>query len=49
MCGMHLCRIKQLAIQAGKKTYLVVIGKPAPEKLANFPEVSDHQVPNIER
>ncbi|GMH34104.1 hypothetical protein BSKO_01938 [Bryopsis sp. KO-2023] len=32
-------RLKQLAGFAGKKTYMVVIGKPTPAKLANFPEV----------
>ena len=30
MCG---------ASRAGKKTYTVLMGKPAPAKLANFPEV----------
>lgn len=25
--------------RAGKKTYTVLMGKPAPAKLANFPEV----------
>lgn len=28
-----------LAHRAGKKTYTVLMGKPAPAKLANFPEV----------
>lgn len=27
------------AYRAGKKTYTVLMGKPAPAKLANFPEV----------
>eukprot|EP00803_Ostreobium_quekettii_P001455 evm.model.scf_161.10 EVM.evm.TU.scf_161.10 scf_161:97149-102873(-) len=32
-------RVKRCAHAAGKKTYLVVIGKPTTAKLANFPEV----------
>lgn len=34
-----LQQIKALAKAAGKKTYTIFLGKPAPEKLANFPEV----------
>ena len=29
-----------VASRAGKKTYTVLMGKPAPAKLANFPEVA---------
>ncbi|PSN40491.1 2-(3-amino-3-carboxypropyl)histidine synthase subunit 2 [Blattella germanica] len=32
-------RIKQLAKRCGKKCYIVAIGKPNVEKLANFPEI----------
>ncbi|CAG9464625.1 unnamed protein product [Pedinophyceae sp. YPF-701] len=32
-------RIRSLAESAGKKTYTVLVGKPNPAKLANFPEV----------
>lgn len=31
--------IRRLAKQAGKKTYTMLMGKPNPAKLANFPEV----------
>ncbi len=31
--------IKKLAQAAGKKTYTLLMGKPSPVKLANFPEV----------
>lgn len=34
-----LQQIKALAGAVGKKTYTIFLGKPAPEKLANFPEV----------
>lgn len=34
-----LGQIKALAKAVEKKTYTVFLGKPAPEKLANFPEV----------
>ena len=37
---MVLEQIKALAKVVDKKTYTVFLGKPAPEKLANFPEVS---------
>ena len=43
--------IRSLAKQAGKKTYTLLVGKPAPAKLANFPEIeifvliADAQVP----
>ncbi len=33
------CRHVMLLCRAGKKTYTVLMGKPAPAKLANFPEV----------
>ena len=32
--------VRRLAKDAGKKTYTVLIGKPSPAKMANFPEVS---------
>lgn len=32
-------RIRGLAQAAGKKTYTILMGKPSPAKLANFPEV----------
>eukprot|EP00892_Ulva_mutabilis_P005110 jgi/Ulvmu1/2971/UM015_0011.1 len=35
-----LQQVKTLAKAAGKKTYTIFLGKPAPEKLANFPEVN---------
>lgn len=31
--------VRRLAKQAGKKTYTMLMGKPNPAKLANFPEV----------
>jgi len=33
-----LQRVRQLAEDAGKKTYTLLVGKPNPAKLANFPE-----------
>ena len=32
--------VRSSAQRAGKKTYTLVMGKPNPAKLANFPEVS---------
>lgn len=32
--------MKELITAAGKKAYTLVMGKPNPAKLANFPEVS---------
>lgn len=32
-------RVRQAAHQAGKKTYTLLMGKPSPAKLANFPEI----------
>jgi diphthamide biosynthesis protein 2 len=32
-------RIRDLAQAAGKRTYTLLMGKPSPAKLANFPEV----------
>jgi diphthamide biosynthesis protein 2 len=32
-------RIRGLARKAGKKTYTILMGKPSPVKLANFPEI----------
>lgn len=32
--------MKELITAAGKKAYILVMGKPNPAKLANFPEVS---------
>ena len=32
-------QVRRLAQAAGKKTYTLLIGKPSPAKLANFPEV----------
>ena len=39
--AMHLSWLQTngIALRAGKKTYTVLMGKPAPAKLANFPEV----------
>lgn len=37
--GAAVRRLRALAEAAGKKTYTVVVGKPNPAKLANFPEV----------
>ncbi|WIA08592.1 hypothetical protein OEZ85_008021 [Tetradesmus obliquus] len=34
-----LTRVRQLAAAAGKKTYTLLMGKPSPAKLANFPEI----------
>lgn len=34
-----LNRLRQVANDAGKKTYTLLVGKPSPAKLANFPEV----------
>lgn len=31
--------VRKLAQAAGKKTYTILMGKPSPAKLANFPEV----------
>jgi diphthamide biosynthesis protein 2 len=32
-------RIRSAAQRAGKKTYTLLMGKPSPAKLANFPEI----------
>eukprot|EP00884_Botryococcus_braunii_P018631 jgi/Botrbrau1/5451/Bobra.27_1s0004.3 len=32
-------KVRQLARAAGKRTYTVLMGKPSPAKLANFPEI----------
>jgi diphthamide biosynthesis protein 2 len=32
-------KLRRLAQRAGKRTYTVIMGKPNPYKLANFPEV----------
>ena len=32
-------QIKEMITRAGKKAYMLVMGKPNPSKLANFPEV----------
>lgn len=32
-------RVRDLAQAAGKKTYTLLMGKPNPAKLANFPEI----------
>lgn len=43
--------VRRLAKAAAKKTYTILMGKPSPAKLANFPEVevfvmvADPQVP----
>jgi diphthamide biosynthesis protein 2 len=34
-----IARVRHLAQSAGKKTYTVLVGKPNPSKLANFPEI----------
>ena len=34
-----MARVRQAARAAGKKTYTVLMGKPSPYKLANFPEI----------
>jgi diphthamide biosynthesis enzyme Dph1/Dph2-like protein len=34
-----LAGVRHIAQAAGKKTYTVLMGKPNPAKLANFPEV----------
>ena len=31
--------VRRLAREAGKRTYTLLMGKPSPTKLANFPEV----------
>ena len=33
------CAVLLLMLQAGKKTYTLLMGKPSPAKLANFPEL----------
>ena len=38
-------QIKEMITKAGKKAYTLVMGKPNPSKLANFPEVK--LLPNI--
>lgn len=32
-------QIKEMITKAGKKVYMLVMGRPNPSKLANFPEV----------
>lgn len=32
-------KVRQLARAAGKRTYTILMGKPSPAKLANFPEI----------
>lgn len=32
-------RLRRAAAAAGKKTYTLLVGKPSPAKLANFPEI----------
>ena len=32
-------QVRKLAHAAGKKTYTLLMGKPSPVKLANFPEI----------
>ena len=34
-----IAAVRTLAQRAGKKTYTLLMGKPSPEKLANFPEI----------
>jgi diphthamide biosynthesis protein 2 len=34
-----IARVRKAAHSAGKKTYTLLVGKPSPAKLANFPEV----------
>ena len=34
-----IAAVRDLAQQAGKKTYTLLMGKPSPVKLANFPEI----------
>jgi diphthamide biosynthesis protein 2 len=36
-----LTQLRRLTHLAGKKSYTVLVGKPNPHKLANFPEVRD--------
>lgn len=36
-----MARLRQLVREAGKKSYTMLMGKPNPAKLANFPEVGD--------
>ena len=31
--------VRALARRAGKRTYTLLVGKPSPAKLANFPEI----------
>ena len=38
-------RVRALAAGAGKKAYTVLVGKPNPAKLANFPEVPELPLP----
>jgi len=37
--GNAVQRLRRAAQAAGKKTYTVLVGKPSPAKLANFPEI----------
>lgn len=37
-------QMKEIIAKAGKKAYTLVMGKPNPAKLANFPEVSFSQM-----
>jgi diphthamide biosynthesis protein 2 len=37
--GAAADRLRQLAAGAGKKAYTLLVGKPSPAKLANFPEI----------
>ncbi len=34
-----IAAVRELAQRAGKKTYTLLMGKPSPVKLANFPEI----------
>lgn len=36
-------QMKELIVAAGKKAYTLVMGKPNPAKLANFPEVTSEK------
>jgi len=40
-------QMKQLVSKAGKKAYTIVVGRPNPAKLANFPEVDEFYVYHI--
>jgi len=40
-------QMKQLVSKAGKKAYTLVVGKPNPAKLANFPEVDELHIYRI--